>query len=102
MTYKTQYNKKYKFPQDQTHSLADMAKTTGFKRSVLQDVYNRGIGAWKSNPSSVRLKSGKKSATAPRSRKMGKEQWATARVYSFLMGGKARQSDLDLWKKRKG
>lgn len=101
MTYKSQYNKRYKFPKDKSHSLSDMAKTTGFKRSILQQVYNRGIGAWKTNPQSVRTKSGKKNKNAPRSRKMGKEQWATARVYSFISGGKARDVDRDLWVKRK-
>ena len=101
MTYKTKYNQRYKFPRDTSHSLSDMAKTTGFKRSILQKVYNRGIGAWKTNPQSVRTKSGQKNKTAPRSAKMGKEQWATARVYSFIMGGKARNVDKDLWIKRK-
>jgi hypothetical protein len=40
---------------------------------ALQEVYNKGIGAYKTNPSSVRpqVKS--------------KEQWAFARVYAFVM-----------------
>jgi len=32
---------------------------------------------------------------------MGKEQWAMARIYSFVGGGGARKADNDLWKDRK-
>ena len=99
-TNRQKYNKRYKFKANESHSLADIAKTTGIKKSVLQKVYNRGVGAWKTNPASVRLKSGKK-GPGPRSAKMGKEQWAMGRVYSFIMGGGARRSDADLWKIRK-
>lgn len=100
-TNKQKYNKKYGFPRDSSHSLTDISKKTGIKRAVLQKVYNRGVGAWKNNPGSVRLKSGKKGA-GPRSAKMGKEQWAMARIYSFVMGGKTQKTaDADLWKIRK-
>lgn len=51
---------------------SDSKKTTGAK---LMLVYKRGIGAWKTNPESVRTQNGKK---------MSKEQWAMARVNSFL------------------
>ena len=51
---------------------------------ALLDVYKRGIGAWKSNPESVRLRSGEKNYSASRVGKMGKEQWAMARVNAFL------------------
>ena len=66
---------------------------TGIKKSALQKIYNKGVGAWKNNLASVRLKSGKKNASAPRSAKMGKEQWAMARVYSAVTGGKAAKVD---------
>lgn len=81
LTYKEKYNKKYGFSKDESHSLADIAKTTGYKRSGLQTIYNKGIGAYKTNPGSVRpqVKS--------------KEQWAMARVYSAVMGGKAQKID---------
>lgn len=99
-TNKEKYNKKYNFEKGTSHSLKDMAKTTGIKKSILQDVYNRGTGAWENNIASVRLKSGKKDAKAPRSAKMGKEQWSFARVYSFIMGGKTQKTaDKDLWEK---
>ena len=100
---KEKYNKKYKFKKGESHSLADIAKTTGIKKSIIQQVYNRGTGAWKNNIASVRVKAtGKKDPKAPRRVKMSKEQWSFARVYSFVMGGKTQKTaDADLWKKRK-
>ena len=100
-TWKQKYNKRHCIPATKSHSITDIARTTGIKRSILQKVYNRGIGAWKTNPQSVRLKSGKKAPSAPRSAKMGKEQWAMARIYSFVGGGGARKADADLWRDRK-
>ena len=81
MTWKEKFNRKYKQPKGTSNSLAKIAKLTGFKKSGLQTIYNKGIGAFKTNPSSVRptVKS--------------KEQWAMARVYSAVMGGKARKVD---------
>ena len=68
-----------------------MSKLSGVKKSILQQVFNRGVGAYKTNPGSVRP-----SVKSP-------EQWAYARVYSFLAGGKTRYTaDKDLWAKHKG
>lgn len=53
---------------------------------ALLEVYRRGIGAWHTNPQSVRLKSGKKNYSASRAGKMGPEQWAQARVNAFIEG----------------
>ena len=55
--------------------------------SMLQTVYNRGVGAYKTNPSSVRP-----NVSSP-------EQWAMARVNSFLSivsGSKSANHDKDL------
>ena len=93
MTYKQRFNKKYKQPLNKSNSIADIAKLTGIKKSALQKIYNKGTGAWKNNLASVRLKSGKKDASAPRSAKMGKEQWSMARIYSAVMGGPASKVD---------
>lgn len=99
-TNKEKYNKKYGFPKDKSHSMASISQKTGISRSILQQVYNRGVGAWKNNPGSVRNVRGVKGGPGP---KMGKEQWAYARVYSFVMGGKTRTTaDKDLWSKHKG
>ena len=67
-------------------------------------MYNRGTGAWKSNPSSVRLKSdfskNPNLAKYPRSARLTKEQWSMARVYSFVDKGKTyRTTDADIAKK---
>tara|TARA_R100000655_G_scaffold100939_1_gene145693 strand:- start:127 stop:405 length:279 start_codon:yes stop_codon:yes gene_type:complete len=80
-TWKEKFNKKYKQPKDTSNSLAKIARLTGIKRSAIQKIYNKGIGAFKTNPSSVRpqVKS--------------KEQWAVARVYSAVMGGPAAKVD---------
>jgi len=72
LTYKQKFNKKYGFPKDKSHSLSSIAKTTGYKKSGLQTIYNKGIGAYKTNPGSVRPQV--KSA----------EQWAMARVYAAI------------------
>ena len=85
-TFKSKYNNKYGFPKNESHSVQDISKTTGIKKSILQEVYDRGIGAWKSNPSSVRSKSGdKKDSGFPLSKRMTKERWAYGRVYGFVM-----------------
>tara|TARA_R110001632_G_scaffold86131_1_gene188377 strand:- start:146 stop:424 length:279 start_codon:yes stop_codon:yes gene_type:complete len=72
LTYKEQFNKKYGFKKDQSHSLSEISKITGFKKSGLQTIYNKGVGAFKSNPQSVR-KNVKSAA-----------QWAMARVYAAI------------------
>jgi len=91
----------YNLPRDETYSLAEIADITGVPKQALQEVYNRGVGAWKSNIASVRVKGTfKKDPTAPRSEKLGREQWAMARVYSFLMGGKTQYTtDADIVRK---
>jgi DNA adenine methylase len=80
---------------DVGHSVADLAKASGVPLSTLQEVYNRGIGAYKTNPTSVRMKgSFKKGVDAPMSQKLSKEQWAMARVYSFLNENPKHDQDL--------
>ena len=99
-TNKQKFNKKYGFPLNESHSLNEIAKITKIPRSVIQQSYNRGIGAYKNNLRSVRLKgSFKKNPNLrkfPASKRLTKEQWAIARVYSFVMGSKA---DPDLQEK---
>lgn len=64
--------------------LKEKAEDSGMPFGALLEVYRRGIGAWKTNPQSVRLRSGEKNYKASRAGKMGKEQWATARVNAFI------------------
>lgn len=90
ITYKEKYNKEYGFEPKQSHSLEDISKTTGISVIGLQAIYNKGIGAYKTNPKSVRpsVKS--------------KEQWAMARVYSAVMGGRAAKIDANELKMQTG
>ena len=71
-TYKNRFNKKYGFEKDEPHSLAEIAKITGYKKSGLQTIFDKGVGAFKTNPQSVR-----KGIRSP-------EQWAQSRVYAAL------------------
>jgi len=81
--------------EDKGYSLPELAKISGEPLATLQEVYNRGIGAYKTNPQSVRMKgSFKKGVNAPMSKKLSKEQWALARVYSYLMKNPKHDTDL--------
>ena len=94
-TYKQKFNKKFNQDKDESNSKAKMTKLTGIPKKVLDDVYDRGVGAYRNNPSSVRpqVKS--------------EEQWATARIYAFIMkaydavkkGKKKINQDQDLFEK---
>jgi len=101
LTFKEKYNKKYELPKGSSNSLISISRKTGIPKKILQDVFNRGVGAWKNNIQSVRLKSGKKDySVTDRSKKMSKDQWAYSRVYSFVMGGKTQKTtDKDLYEK---
>jgi hypothetical protein len=85
MTNKNKFNIKYKQPKDQANSKKDISKLTGIPIKILDEVYDRGVGAFKNNPKSVRP-----SVKSP-------EQWAMARVYAFVVKGKTWQTaDKDL------
>lgn len=81
--------------ENKPHSLAALAKASKVPKSILQQVYNRGIGAYKTQGTSVRLLgSFIKGTSAPMSARLPKEQWAMARVYSFLDGNPKHDNDL--------
>jgi hypothetical protein len=80
-TYKNKFNVKYGFPKDTSHTIAEIARLTGFKKSGLDTIMEKGKGAYFSNPSSVRPQ-----VKSP-------EQWGMARIYSAVMGGKAARVD---------
>lgn len=81
--------------EDKSYSLEELSHISRVPLEILQEVYNRGIGAYKTNPSSVRLKgSFVKNVNAPMSRKLSPQQWAMARVYSFLDGNPKHDNDL--------
>jgi hypothetical protein len=75
-----------KYGKDSGGSVANVAKVTGISKDKLQEVYDRGMAAWRTG------------------HRPGASQhaWAMARVYSFVTGGKtAKTADADLKKKSK-
>ena len=85
MTHRIQFLRRHGLDTNKSYGLSALAKVSGVRRSHLQKVYNRGVGAYKTNLKSVRLKgSFKKNVDAPASAKLSKEQWAIARVFAFL------------------
>ena len=81
MTYRQQFNQKYGFPKDASHSVAEISKLTGYKKSGLETIFNKGVGAYYSNPQSVRP-----SVKSP-------QQWGYGRIFSAVMKGKAAKID---------
>lgn len=85
---KSKYLDKYIkiYGKENTGSLPKISKITGVPLKILREVYKRGIGAWTS---------GHRPGVKP-------AQWAKARVYSFVVGGKTTKSaDKDLYEKIK-
>lgn len=69
----------------QIKGLKNKSEKTNIPYGILKQVYNRGMAAWKT---------GHRPGA-------GQQQWAFARVNSFITGGGARKADADLWKKVK-
>jgi hypothetical protein len=72
-TNKIKFNIKYKQKRNQANGKDDISNLTGIPMRILDAVYDRGVGAYKTNRASVRP-----SVKSP-------EQWAMSRVYSFVM-----------------
>jgi hypothetical protein len=91
-TNKEAFLKMFDLPKDTSLSLEEIAELSNIPIDALQEVYNRGVGAWKGNIASVRLKKdfskNPNTRKYPRSARLTKEQWAIARVYAFVMGTK--------------
>ena len=81
LTYKQKFNKKYGFNKDESHTLAEVSKITGYKLNGLKTIYSKGQGAYYTNPNSVR-----KHITSS-------QEWAMARICSSAMGGTASKVD---------
>lgn len=71
-TYKMKFNRKYNQPLNKSNSLLEISRLTGYEKKGLQTIFNKGVGAFKTNPQSVRPHI--KSADA----------WAMARVYASI------------------
>jgi hypothetical protein len=72
-TYKQKFNKKFGFDKNESHSQSKLNRLTGISNKDLQEIYNRGSGAFKTNPSSVRKNV------------QSIEQWSVGRQYAFIM-----------------
>jgi hypothetical protein len=94
-TYKQKFNRRFNQDKNESNSKAKMTKLTGIPKKMLDEIYDRGVGAFRNNPSSVRpqVKS--------------EEQWAFARIYAFIekaydgkrKGKKKINQDNDLYEK---
>ena len=71
---------------EKIEGLVKKSDKSGIAYGILKKVYDRGMAAWRT---------GHSPGTTP-------QQWAFARVNSFITGGGARKSDNDLWKQHKG
>ena len=80
---------------EKNYSLKELARISKVPLSILQEVYDRGIGAYRTQRTSVRMKgSFKKNVNAPYKMKLSKENWAYARTYSFLDHNPNHDTDL--------
>jgi len=77
------FKKNHNISKDKSLSLQEISKLSKMPLKALQEVYNKGIGAYHTNPSSVRPM-----VKSP-------EQWAYARVYSFVMKRKGTYGGID-------
>jgi hypothetical protein len=85
-TNRERFLKKHKLPMDTSLSLKEISTLSGMPFSALKMVYNKGLGAYHTNPTSVRLKgSFKKNVNAPMSQKLSPQQWGMGRVFAFVM-----------------
>jgi hypothetical protein len=86
--------------EDRGYSIPELSKITGYSEEVLQEVYNRGWGAYIDPKTgtvsdSVRMKGTfKKGLRAPPSMKLSRSQWSKSRVWSFLSGNPKHDNDL--------
>jgi hypothetical protein len=104
MTHRENVLDRFGLPHNTHLSISQLASIFDIPQEALQEVYNRGVGAWKNNISSVRLKKDfSKNYNIfkfPRSARLPKEMWAMARVFSFLDKGKTyHTADADVAKK---
>jgi hypothetical protein len=105
-THRERFLRRHGLPESASLSLAVISRLSGVPERYLQEVYNRGIGAWRTNIESVRLKKDFSKnpdvSRYPRSARLGKEMWAMARVYSFVDKGKTyHTADSDIAKRLK-
>jgi len=85
-TNRERFLEKHGLDKDASLSIDDIARLSGMPVSALKKVYQKGLGAYYTNPESVRVQGTfKKDPSAPLSRKLSPQQWAMARVFAFVM-----------------
>ena len=89
LTFKQRFNKKHNQPLNKSNSLKEISKLSNIKLSAIKKIYEKGKGAYYSNPQSVRPQI--KSANA----------WAQARVYASITPG-SKSSKIDAKELREG
>jgi hypothetical protein len=87
-THRLSFFKKFGLPDSTTLSIEDISALSGVPSDALYIVFNRGIGAHKTNIESVRLKKdfskNPNMKKYPRSSRLSAEQWAMSRLYAFV------------------
>jgi hypothetical protein len=85
MTHRIKWLKKNGYDTNKSYSINQLSEMSKVSKGDLQKIFNRGVGARKTNPSSVRLKrSFKKDPSKPLRMKLSGRQWGMARIYAFL------------------
>lgn len=91
-TNREKFLEKHNLPKDTHLSLNEISKLAKMPMNAIRKVFERGIGAAKTNVESVRLRPGtkygpayKKNVDAPRSAKLSPQMWAIGRVMAFVM-----------------
>lgn len=85
-TNREKFLKQHKLPRDESLSLHEIASLSHMPIAALRKVYQKGLGAYHTNPTSVRMKgSYKKGVDAPLSQKLSPQAWAMGRVFAFVM-----------------
>ena len=87
LTWRQKFNKVFKLPLDTSHSIDDISNMTKINKSILQEAYNRGVGASKTNPESVRNKTTfrKRKEGYALSQRLSPEAWGMGRLYGLVM-----------------
>jgi hypothetical protein len=105
-THRQRFLKKVGLDVNESYSLSELARIAKVPVKALQEVYERGEGAYSNNPESVRVKGtfakNPSLKQVPLSGRLSMAQWAMARVYSFLDKGKTyKTTDKDIATKYK-
>lgn len=85
-TNREKFLEKHGLDKNESLSIPEIAKLSGMPVAALKQVYQKGVGAYYTNPESVRVQGTfKKDPDAPLSMKLSPQQWGMARVMAFVM-----------------